>query len=103
VTSTYVINEALTLLRRRAGYEIAIELGEGLRQATQEKTMTLVLITEDHLEEAWALFKRYKDISRLSFTDCTSFAVMRERGIKYVFTGDAHFEHVSLGFQIFKG
>lgn len=61
------------------------------------------MITEAHLEKAWNLFKRYKDIPKLSFTDCTSFVIMQERGIKYVFTGDTHFEQVNLGFQIFKG
>lgn len=103
VTSTYVVDEALTLLRSRAGYEVAIEFGEGLRQAVWEKDVTLVMVTEVHLEQAWNLFKRYRDIKKLSFTDCTSFVVMRKRGIKYVFTDDAHFEQVNLGFQIFKG
>jgi predicted nucleic acid-binding protein len=103
VTSTDIMNETLTLLRRRAGHRVAVEFGEGLRQSTREGTVTLVMITEAHLEKAWNLFKRYKDIPKLSFTDCTSFVIMQERGIKYVFTGDTHFEQVNLGFQIFKG
>jgi predicted nucleic acid-binding protein len=69
----------------------------------QEGLLELVAVHEGHVKEAWELFKRYRDIKKLSFTDCTSFVIMRERGIKYVFTGDAHFEQVNLGFQLFKG
>jgi hypothetical protein len=103
VTSTYILDESLTIVRSRAGYERAVEFGEGLWAMVQEGLLELVAVHEGHVKEAWELFKRYRDIKKLSFTDCTSFVIMRERGIKYVFTGDAHFEQVNLGFQLFKG
>ena len=37
---------------------------------------------------------KYDDMEDLSFTDCTSFAVMKELNLKEVFTDDDHFEHV---------
>jgi predicted nucleic acid-binding protein len=41
----------------------------------------------------------YDDKPNLSFTDLTSTAVMLERDIQDVLTGDAHVEHVGLGFR----
>ena len=56
-------------------------------------------ITEEELEleeEAWQMFKRYAD-KVFSYTDCTSFIVMRHRGIWDAFTNDHNFEQV--GYQ----
>jgi len=103
VTTTYILDESLTIIRSRAGYERAVEFGEGLWKMEQEGILELVTVNDNHVKKAWERFKRYRDIKKLSFTDCTSFVIMQERGIKYVFTGDAHFEQVNLGFQIFKG
>ena len=44
---------------------------------------------------------RYRDKPRVSFTDLTSFTVMRELGIRHVLTADAHFPQAGLGFQCF--
>ncbi len=46
-------------------------------------------------DRAWDLFTRYDD-KVLSFTDCTSFALLRERGLTEVFTFDSDF--VKVGF-----
>jgi predicted nucleic acid-binding protein len=44
----------------------------------------------------WQMFKRYTD-KAFSFTDCTSFVVMRHHGIWEAFTNDHNFEQV--GYQ----
>jgi predicted nucleic acid-binding protein len=57
-----------------------------------------VLRVSEALESAaWQIFKRYND-KEFSFTDCTSFAIMRERDLREAFTNDHHFEQ--FGYQI---
>ena len=54
--------------------------------------------TAKRFSDAWRLRLRYSHKPRISFTDLTSFVVMRELGLQHVLTGDAHFEQVGLGF-----
>jgi predicted nucleic acid-binding protein len=61
------------------------------------KTVQILHITEEIEEHAWKLFKQYSD-KDFSFTDCTSFVVMRQLGLSEVFTNDHHFEQ--MGFTI---
>ena len=42
---------------------------------------------------------RYRDKPDISFTDFTSFVVMRELGLRDVLTADAHFAQAHLGFR----
>jgi len=53
-------------------------------------------MTPEWEDEAWQMFKRYTD-KACSFTDCTSFVVMRHRGMREAFTNDHNFEQV--GYQ----
>jgi len=46
------------------------------------------------------LRKKYQDKPDISFTDFTSFIIMQELAINKVFTGDAHFGKVNVGFEI---
>ena len=46
-------------------------------------------------ELAWKLFQTYED-KKLSFTDCTSFAIMEKKGIDKAFSFDEDF--VRIGF-----
>jgi predicted nucleic acid-binding protein len=55
-------------------------------------------ITEERFDAAYKLRIRYRDKPGISFTDLTSFVVMRELGVKHVLTADAHFTQVQLGF-----
>ncbi len=50
------------------------------------------LLTSDYI-----LFKKYDD-KDLSFTDCTSFALMKRLKVQTAFTFDGHFQQV--GFMI---
>lgn len=94
ITSDYVLDETLTLLSRRAGRSIAIDFGAAILAS---KAVTIHRITSDVFGASWRLFSGYQD-KEFSFTDCTSFALMKELGSTEAFTFDRHFEQA--GFLI---
>jgi predicted nucleic acid-binding protein len=87
VTSDYVLDESYTIIRLRAGHNVAIQFGEALRTS---QLLHIEYITPEIIEEAWRLFKAFADHD-FSFTDCTSFALMERLHINNAFTFDAHF------------
>jgi len=87
ITTDYVFDETLTLIRAELGHRVAVDFGEKLRSSVWAQ---LVLVTVEDREAAWGIFKKFKD-QRFSFTDCTSFAVMRRLGLSQVLTVDRHF------------
>jgi predicted nucleic acid-binding protein len=77
LTTDYVFDELVTLCRHRVGHQAACAAGEALRCAT---VTMLVSVEPRDIEQAWKRFTREADKS-YSFTDCTSFAVMRRLGL----------------------
>jgi len=94
LTSTDVFDETVTLARRRLGHEAAVGIGERIRAS---RLVQQVAVSGDDRKAAWALFKRHAD-QRFSFTDCTSFALMRRLGLTSVLTTDRHFR--AMGFVL---
>jgi predicted nucleic acid-binding protein len=72
-TTDYVFDELVTLVRYRVGHEPAVTVGEVLRGGD---VCLLVAVEPEDVHAAWKRFVREAD-QRYSFTDCTSFAVMR--------------------------
>jgi len=95
ITTNYILDESYTLIRTKVGYQSSMDFREMLVSLVG----TLKLIRVIPLDEfkAWEWF--IKDWSRLSFTDCTSFAVMKRVGLEDVATFDQHF--TKAGFKIF--
>jgi len=100
VTSDYVLDEVITALFINVAFSDAIEFIESLFAAIKDNQIKLERITESQFKTAWSLRKKYKDKPYISFTDLTSFVLMQELAINRVFTGDAHFNQVNLGFEI---
>lgn len=90
VTSDYILDEAYTRLRLSLGLQAAVTLHELIRGS---RSVTVVKVGEDVLEEAWEIFVRYQD-KEWSFTDCTSFALMRRLRLSEVFTFDDDFRQM---------
>ncbi|MCK4735375.1 MAG: PIN domain-containing protein [Methanophagales archaeon] len=100
VTSDYVLDEVITALFRNVTFANAVQFVESLFAAINGNQIKLERITEARFKVAWSLRKRYQDKPAISFTDLTSFVLMQELWINKVFTGDAHFEEINLGFEI---
>lgn len=92
VTTDYVLDETITLLLYHAGRRQAIAFGDNVLKSRQVR---LVRVDKGIWEEAWQLFKRYED-KEWAFTDCTSFVVMRQMGLRRAFAFDRHFEQAGL-------
>jgi predicted nucleic acid-binding protein len=84
ITSTYVLDELLTLLRVRWDHRTAVKAGEALLRT---RWCRVVDIPEATRMAAWQIFVRYAD-QTFSFTDCTTFALMHEMGLDEAFTFD---------------
>ena len=87
VTSNFVLCETLNFLRNRAGYQAAVTFREKL---VEKNAISIVTVNPLLEEQAWKIFKKYKD-KDFSFTDCTSFAIMKALHIHTAFTFDSHF------------
>ena len=89
ITTNYVADEIITLVKSRLGYMNAVEIGKKL---WNETIATLIRVTPSDEKKAWEILVKYRDKS-FSFTDCTSFAVMERFGVVEAFAFDDHFNH----------
>lgn len=89
VTSNFVLDETLTLSRMRLGHPVALRVGTILRDPG---AVDLIRLTPADEDEAWALFGHRAD-QTCSFTDCTSFVLMRRLGLDTALTLDDDFRH----------
>jgi predicted nucleic acid-binding protein len=87
LTTDYVADETLTLIRLRLGLDAA-EAWWRLVDGSSRLRWEFVTLTR--ADKARAFFFRYRD-KDFSFTDCTSFTVMRELRLREALTTDHHF------------
>jgi len=95
ITSEYIIDESVTLIRYRVSHRAAVIFGDSLINSNIVKILDI--INEDRLK-AWELFKKHED-KDFSFTDCTSFVLMKKLRLQKAFTFDEHFKRI--GFEMF--
>lgn len=94
VTTDFVVDETLTLVRFRLGLAAAQAWWQ---QIDGTARLRWERIDSERFERARGLFFQYRDRD-FSFTDCTSFVTMREVRLTHVLTTDAHFHQ--MGFQM---
>ena len=95
VTSNYILDETLTLIRMRLGIDAAEKWWHPVSESPR---CDVRWITPELSERALQYFFKWRDQS-FSFTDCTSFVLMKESGIEKALTSDHHF--TIAGFKIF--
>lgn len=87
ITTNYIIDETLTLIAKKTGQQKACNTGQELYSGRLSK---VIQITEDLQQEALEILGQYHD-KFFSFTDCTSFAVMKHFSIQKVLSFDSDF------------
>ena len=94
VSSDFVMDETLTLIRVRLRIDAAERWWD---QVEGSPRLRWEWIDSARAEKARQWFFRWRDKS-FSYTDCSSFVVMKERRIRTALTSDHHF--VQAGFLI---
>jgi len=89
--SDYVFDETMTVIECVLGrHDLALQVGGALRSSP--RTMML-RVDEPTFEASWKLFMNMRDVS---FTDCTSFVLIRSLGLQAAFTFDSHFKKAGI-------
>ncbi|MCZ7649399.1 MAG: PIN domain-containing protein [Planctomycetota bacterium] len=94
LTTNFVFDEAVTLLGYSFRHDVAVCMGQTLLDSS---VVNLLRVSLEDERAAWELFRQREDKS-YSFTDCTSFVLMRRLGIREAVTLDEDFRRE--GFQV---
>lgn len=87
ITTDYVIDELLTLFAARGIPDRGVQW---VRQVRELRTTVVEFVTPADFDEALRVYERFQD-KRWSFTDCTSYVVMKRLNIDAAFSFDSHF------------
>jgi predicted nucleic acid-binding protein len=87
LTTSFVVDEALTLIGRRAGNRLAAVIG---RRLYDSRVLEIHDPDRDEQLAALGTLERYAD-QWVTFTDCLSFGLMKTRRVERVFGFDDDF------------
>jgi hypothetical protein len=88
ITSDYILVEIANGLSKIKYRDTAINLVNSILTSSD---VELIRINDDLFYKSWELFSS-RDDKDWGFTDCSSFIVMNEYGIKEAFSADVHFK-----------
>ena len=95
MTSNYILDELYTLLLMNVGFQPTIDYKEKLDILIAEHVLNIIWIDQALAKRSWdVLFEQYNIDKQWSFTDCTSYVVMKDFAITEVFVFDHHFEQM---------
>lgn len=87
VISDYIFDEFLTVLLVRRNKQFAIEIGQAI---LDDPNIGVIKIEKDIFNKAWKLFRRNKN-QAWSFTDSTSYIIIKKLKITEAVSFDKHF------------
>ena len=90
ITTDFVLDETLTLLKARGHADGALRFGPRILDG---RAAQLEYVLPKDIEQAWNAFTAYRD-KACSFTDCTSFIVMKRLGLTEAIALDQHFREM---------
>ena len=90
ITTSYILDETLTLIRFRISINASVDFSKEIRKS---KVVKIVHVSREMEGKARDIFERYDD-KDFSFTDCVSFVLMQEGGIEEAFAFDQHFNQM---------
>ena len=91
ITTDYVFDETVTVIRRKANSETAIEIGKFLL----DSEIFIAKIDSLSFQKSWELFQA----NEMSFTDCSNIAFMNLFDISKIATFDKGFKNIK-GLQV---
>lgn len=97
VTTDYVLSEVFTGLLDVKGAQ-HVRIARLNVYIFEKNSATIEWITKERFYKTKKLFLKVARDKLWSFTDCTSYVVMKELGIKTAFTFDEHFRQ--MGFKL---
>jgi len=87
IISDYIFDEVLTVLLVRGGKSLSIEAG---RKILEDDRIDLLQIDEEIFQKTWLIYHGFQD-KEWSFTDCTSYVLMKNLSINTGASFDDHF------------
>jgi predicted nucleic acid-binding protein len=88
ITSNFIFDETVTLCLYRLGHQVAATVGEVLLDPT---VVDLIRLTPEDEQRAWTLFLARPD-KTYSYTNCTSFVLMRHLKLQQAIALDTDFQ-----------
>ena len=86
-TSDYVLDETITTILARGNHKQSVIAGKVLFTS---EIIKIVYVYPDYFRGTWELYQKYKD-KQFSFTDVSSFSIMKDLNIKKAFAFDREF------------
>src|SRR5208283_2284335 len=84
----YIFDECITTVLSVAGHQTAVAVGEFIMSS---KIIEMIWLDMAAKLKAWDFFKKHSD-KIFSFTDCTSFVLMKELRVDKYFSFDSDFK-----------
>jgi len=94
VTSDYVFDETVTVLKIRVGHTASVAAGDAMLSSPR---LSIEPIDDQDRRSAWAIFSTHAD-KRWSFTDCTSKVLIDRLACEQIWALDVDFRQ--MGYEV---